>query len=67
MRRLAIRSLEWAWWDRFVLLCIAVNSLQLAMYDPFDTPDLLPDNTNMLSGAVLRMRHASCVYAICCV
>lgn len=52
LRRLSIRAIEWVWWDRVVLLCIGLNSLQLAMYDPFDTPEFLPDHDNILSGEI---------------
>ena len=34
IRKAAIRSIEWKWWDRGVLFLIFLNTLQLALYNP---------------------------------
>lgn len=44
-RRWCIRAIEWKWWDRSVLALIFLNTIQLAMFDPFDTDELRPDPT----------------------
>ena len=41
-RRAAIASIEWRWWDRGVLVLIFLNTVQLALFDPFDIPALQP-------------------------
>jgi len=40
LRKLCIRGIEWKWWDRIVLFVIALNTVQLAMIDPFDVPSM---------------------------
>ncbi|EKX47601.1 hypothetical protein GUITHDRAFT_86293, partial [Guillardia theta CCMP2712] len=40
LRKLCIRGIEWKWWDRIVLFVIALNTVQLAMIDPFDVLSL---------------------------
>jgi len=40
VRQMAIRMIEWPWWDRKVLIVILMNTCTLAMYDAFDTPDM---------------------------
>jgi len=40
VRQIAIRMIEWPWWDRKVLIVILMNTCMLAMYDAFDTPDM---------------------------
>ena len=42
VRRLLIRGIEWKWWDRTVLFLILLNTIQLAMYEPYDNPTLRP-------------------------
>jgi len=47
VRRFAIAGLEWRWrgvnvWETTVLVLILLNTVQLAMYDPFDIPALKP-------------------------
>ena len=47
VRRFAIAGLEWRWrgvnvWETTVLVLILLNTVQLAMYDPFDIPALRP-------------------------
>ena len=37
-----LAGLENKWWDRVVLLWIFLNTIQLAMYNPFDIPALKP-------------------------
>jgi len=41
-RRLLIRGIEWKWWDRTVLFLIFLNTIQLALYEPFDNATLRP-------------------------
>ncbi|KAJ1482877.1 hypothetical protein T484DRAFT_2627850 [Baffinella frigidus] len=43
LRKFLIRAIEWKWWDRTVLILIFLNTLQLALYDPFDVEALNPD------------------------
>ena len=50
LRRMCIAAVEWVWFDRFVLGVILLNSLQLAMFDPFDIPSLQPNEDSLLSG-----------------
>ena len=38
LRQLCIWGIEQSWWDNGVLILILLNTLQLAMYDPLDTP-----------------------------
>eukprot|EP00960_Hanusia_phi_P032706 750013-Hanusia_phi.AAC.2 len=40
IRQLCIRGIEWKWWDRIVLIVIALNTIQLAMIDPFDVESM---------------------------
>jgi len=42
VRKVAIRCIEWKWWDRIVLFLIFLNTIQLAIYNPFDIPLLKP-------------------------
>jgi len=42
LRRLAIKGIECKWWDRGVLAFIFLNTIQLALYDPFDILALKP-------------------------
>jgi hypothetical protein len=35
-------GIENKWWDRVVLSWIFLNTIQLAMYNPFDIPALKP-------------------------
>ena len=44
-RKALIACIEWPWWDRTVLMVIFVNSIVLAMYDPYDIPQLLPTSS----------------------
>jgi len=37
-------GIEWVWWDRIVLFMILLNTIQLALYDPFDIPQLKPES-----------------------
>ena len=37
LRKFCIACIEWPWWDKGVLLLIVVNTIQLMMFDPFDT------------------------------
>jgi hypothetical protein len=41
-RRTLISCIEWPWWDRTVLFVILINTVVLAMNDPYDIPQLLP-------------------------
>lgn len=42
VRKAAIACIEWKWWDRIVLFFIFLNTIQLAVYNPFDIPQLNP-------------------------
>jgi hypothetical protein len=42
LRKLCILGIEWKWWDRIVLGVILLNTIQLAIYDPFDIEDFRP-------------------------
>jgi hypothetical protein len=44
-RRAFIAAIEWPWWDRIVLGVIMINSGLLAYYQPYDVPELRPDET----------------------
>ena len=39
-----LQGIEWKWWDRIVLSWIFLNTIQLAMFNPFDIPALKPDS-----------------------
>jgi hypothetical protein len=41
-RRTLIACIEWPWWDRTVLFVILINTVVLAMNDPYDIPQLFP-------------------------
>jgi hypothetical protein len=41
-RRTLIFCIEWPWWDRTVLFVIFINTVVLAINDPYDIPQLLP-------------------------
>lgn len=42
VRQMAIKGIEWKWWDRVVMILIFLNSVMLALHDPFDIPSLKP-------------------------
>ena len=37
-----VAGIEWKWWDRTILCLIFLNTITLALYDPFDIPALTP-------------------------
>jgi len=48
-----LAGIENKWWDRVVLSWIFLNTIQLAMYNPFDIPALKPVSpTRDAMGAV---------------
>ena len=53
LRQLCIKALENKWWDRGVLLFIFMNTIVLAMFDPYDTDQILPKHApgkHLVSG-----------------
>lgn len=42
IRMICIACIEWKWWDRIVLFFILLNTVQLAMFDPFDVEQFRP-------------------------
>lgn len=40
IRQTAIRCIEWPGWDRKVIIIIMINTVCLAMYDPFDVESM---------------------------
>jgi voltage-dependent calcium channel T type alpha-1G len=44
LRRACIAAIEWKWFERIILAMIALNTVKLAMFDPFDTPELRPQS-----------------------
>jgi hypothetical protein len=74
LRRGCIWCIEWKWWDRIVLGVIFLNTIQLAIYDPFDVPDLRPspqrrDGLDVLSKVCLCFLSlpAPCAHARHCI
>ncbi len=43
LRRFCIACIEWKWWDRIVIFVILLNTVQLALYEPFDVPMYRPN------------------------
>ena len=41
-RKALIAAIEWRWWDRIVLIVIFLNTIILALYDPYDIVQLRP-------------------------
>ena len=60
-RRTLISCIEWPWWDRTVLFVILINTVVLAMNDPYDIPQLLPISERR---AVLEILSKVCVISI---
>ncbi len=44
-RKALIAAIEWPWWDRIVLFVILINSCMLAYNQPYDIPELRPNDT----------------------